>query len=558
MFGAIEAEEAATLPAAASGAATNGDATRLPFADATFDRIIASEVLEHIPDDDAAFAELARVLRPGGTLAVTVPAWLAERVCWALTDEYHAPFVEGGHVRIYTEAGLRRQLRGAGLQPGAAHHAHALHPPYWWLRCAVGVTNDDHPLVQAYHQVLLWDIAGRRPSRVTELLDRLANPVLGKSIVVYATKPEARGDEHGMLCLPRRPRRRDRRRAAPDRRRHRRVAAALGHGARGSPAATPTRGTTSRRPWRSPSAAAAPRPSGPTSGCVGLQRPDGAWHQYYLADRVEQDKLDANVCAYVAAGVWHHCLLHRRRRLRRDDVAGGRAGHRLRARPADAAGRDHLGPPRRRHAVVVRAAHRLVVDLPLAALRHRPRRAARPRAARLGAVRRPPRPTSIAPRARRLRARSTAGRWTGTTRCSAASIGGDAGRERLAARFDRFVDDGQGVRCVNDRPWITVAETCECALAHLAVGERAIAERLFAWSASTATTTAATGPAPCTPTRPASPAASARPTPRRRSILAADALAGGSPAARAVRRPRRRAPRLIGAAELTDNEPSRD
>ena len=42
---------------------------------------------------------------------------------------------------------------------------------------------------------------------------------------------------------------------------------------------------------------------------VGLQRADGSWHQYYLEDRVEQDKLDANVVAYVAAGVWHHPLL---------------------------------------------------------------------------------------------------------------------------------------------------------------------------------------------------------------------------------------------------------
>ena len=81
--------------------------------------VIASEVLEHIPDDGAAFAELARVLRPGGTLAVTVPAWLPERICWALSDEYHAPFVEGGHVRIYNERELRAKLRAAGLQPGA-------------------------------------------------------------------------------------------------------------------------------------------------------------------------------------------------------------------------------------------------------------------------------------------------------------------------------------------------------------------------------------------------------------------------------------------------------
>jgi SAM-dependent methyltransferase len=191
MFAAIVDEEAATLPRQSWGGATNGDATRLPFADGTFDRIIASEVLEHVPDDGAAFAELARVLRPGGTIAVTVPAWLAERVCWALTDEYHAPFVEGGHVRIYSERGLRGAMREAGLRPGAAHHAHSLHTPYWWLKCAVGVTDDDHPLVKAYHQVVLWDILGTRPqSLVTRFLDRIGNPVLGKSLVVYAEKPE--------------------------------------------------------------------------------------------------------------------------------------------------------------------------------------------------------------------------------------------------------------------------------------------------------------------------------------------------------------------------------
>ena len=100
-----------------------------------FDRVIASEVLEHIPDDAGAMAELARVLQPGGTIAVTVPAWLPEKVCWALSDEYHAPFVEGGHVRIYTEAELRVEAaRRPGLVPGAAHHAHALHSPYWWLQ----------------------------------------------------------------------------------------------------------------------------------------------------------------------------------------------------------------------------------------------------------------------------------------------------------------------------------------------------------------------------------------------------------------------------------------
>ena len=68
---------------------------------------------------------------------------------------------------------------------------------------------------------------------------------------------------------------------------------------------------------------------------------------------------------------------HQRRRLRAEDVAGRRAGHRLRARPAASSRRDHLGSSRRRHAVVVRVAHRFVVDLSFAALRDRARRASR-------------------------------------------------------------------------------------------------------------------------------------------------------------------------------------
>ncbi|HYD09535.1 MAG TPA: methyltransferase domain-containing protein [Acidimicrobiales bacterium] len=171
------------------GVAVNGDALRLPFPDGTFDRIIASEVMEHIPDDAGAAAELFRVLRPGGTIAITVPSWLPEQICWAITDEYHAPHVPGGHVRIYSEALLRRRLRDAGFKPGAAHRAHALHSPYWWLKCAVGTTNDENPLVQAYLKLLTWDIA--EAPFVTRFADRVLNPVLGKSLVVYASKEAA-------------------------------------------------------------------------------------------------------------------------------------------------------------------------------------------------------------------------------------------------------------------------------------------------------------------------------------------------------------------------------
>lgn len=179
--------EAGEAPPGGMADCVTGDATKLPYPDNTFDRIIASEVMEHIPDDVGALDELFRVLKPGGKLAVTIPAWFPEKVCWAISDEYYAPKSVGGHVRIYTELEMRRKMRGAGLRPREAHHAHALHSAYWWLKCAVGIQNDDHFLVKPYNKLLVWDIA--KAPALTRVTERVLNPVLGKSLVVYATKP---------------------------------------------------------------------------------------------------------------------------------------------------------------------------------------------------------------------------------------------------------------------------------------------------------------------------------------------------------------------------------
>jgi SAM-dependent methyltransferase len=178
---------AGEVPAGAGAQTVRGDATRMPFPDGAFDRVIAAEVLEHIPDDWQALREIARVLRPGGQVAVTVPAWLPERICWRLSDDYHN--VPGGHVRIYTRAEMETKLARAGLRVGGHHHAHGLHSPYWWVKCAVGVHDDDHPLARAYHRLLVWDIM-KKPA-ATRLADRALNPLVGKSIVIYADKPPA-------------------------------------------------------------------------------------------------------------------------------------------------------------------------------------------------------------------------------------------------------------------------------------------------------------------------------------------------------------------------------
>jgi SAM-dependent methyltransferase len=176
---------AGEAPHGAHARSVGGDATAMPFGDGAFDRVIAAEVLEHVPADHRALAEIARVLRPGGLLAVTVPAWLPERICWRLSGEYHN--TPGGHVRIYTRPELEAKLRAAGFEVGGHHHAHGLHSPYWWLKCAVGVHRDDHPLARAYHRLLVWDIVARPP--VTRLAERALNPLIGKSIVLYSRKP---------------------------------------------------------------------------------------------------------------------------------------------------------------------------------------------------------------------------------------------------------------------------------------------------------------------------------------------------------------------------------
>jgi SAM-dependent methyltransferase len=173
--------------APAAGAVTNGDALALPFPDAAFDRVIAAEVLEHIPADEAALSELVRVLRPGGTIAITVPRWLPEVICWTLSDDYHGK--PGGHIRIYRASQIADRMRRAGLEVTGSHHAHALHSPYWWIKCAVGVDNDQALPARLYHRFLVWDITTGKPS--VRRLEQAMNPLIGKSLVLYATKPLA-------------------------------------------------------------------------------------------------------------------------------------------------------------------------------------------------------------------------------------------------------------------------------------------------------------------------------------------------------------------------------
>ncbi len=214
---------------------------------------------------------------------------------------------------------------------------------------------------------------------------------------------------------------------------------------------------------------------------VATQRPDGAWHQYYLADGVEDAKLDANVCAYVAAGVWHHWLLTGDRGFLDTmwpvveravefvlDLQTPRGEIRW-ARHAD-------GTPWSFALLTGSASicHSLRCAIALAELLGHERPDWELSAASLShAVASVP--EAFAPKDR------WAMDWYYPV--LAGVVTGDDGRERLDEGWATFVMEGKGTRCVSDRPWVTTAETCECVLAHLGVGRTALALDLFSWIA---------------------------------------------------------------------------
>lgn len=213
---------------------------------------------------------------------------------------------------------------------------------------------------------------------------------------------------------------------------------------------------------------------------VGMQLVDGSWHQYYVADGVEDAKFDANVCAYVATGVWHHFLLT-------DDTGFLETMWPVVERAIDFV--LELQTPR---GEVLWARHPDGTPWPFALLTGSSSichslRCAIAVAEHLGHER-PDWELSGANLAHVLanvpEAFEPKDRWAMDWYYPVLSgvLDRDDARARLDASWDTFVLPGKGVRCVSDRPWVTAAETCECVLAHLAVGLEERALDLFTWA----------------------------------------------------------------------------
>lgn len=169
------------------GAFVQGNAFSLPFRDGCFDKVICSEVMEHVHDYRAAARELARVTRPGGLVAVTIPTATSEHLYLRVGDDYFES--PGGHIRIFRPRDLARGLAAAGLATVGVGFAHALHTPYWVLRSIAGLPRaDESRLVRAYRSFLIRATVSRGLSR----LERALNYCFPKSVVLYAEKRTAR------------------------------------------------------------------------------------------------------------------------------------------------------------------------------------------------------------------------------------------------------------------------------------------------------------------------------------------------------------------------------
>jgi len=163
---------------------TRGNITSLPFKDASFDKIICSEVLEHVLDDHKAIKELARVLKEEGTLAVSVPSYVPEAICWKLSRDYHGK--PGGHIRIYKAREIVSKLKQNNLRLYAVRHKHALHSFYWISRSLFGVENEKALIPALYHKFLVWDIY--KSTKPVRLIDNFLNKFFSKSLVLYTHK----------------------------------------------------------------------------------------------------------------------------------------------------------------------------------------------------------------------------------------------------------------------------------------------------------------------------------------------------------------------------------
>ncbi|MDY6933142.1 MAG: class I SAM-dependent methyltransferase [Spirochaetota bacterium] len=159
-----------------------GNALDLPFKEKTFDRIICSEVMEHVTDDDLACKELVRTLKNGGKIVITVPTTFSEYLYGLITDEYFTS--PGGHIRKYLPGKLIKIMKNNNLEIYNIRFKHSFHAIYWLIRCVVGLHLEDHVITKTYKNFLVLTMQSNLMKKIESFFDFF----FPKSMVVYAYK----------------------------------------------------------------------------------------------------------------------------------------------------------------------------------------------------------------------------------------------------------------------------------------------------------------------------------------------------------------------------------
>jgi SAM-dependent methyltransferase len=156
-----------------------GDVCALPFDDARFDFILATDIIEHVDDDVKAMSELARVLKPGGTILVTVPTFTS---LWGLQD------VLAHHKRRYRMGQLLNVVRGANLTASKSYYFNfLLFVPIWFARQVNKVLKPD-VRSEADINTPLMNTVFKAIFRVDTMLAPSVHMPVGVSALVVARK----------------------------------------------------------------------------------------------------------------------------------------------------------------------------------------------------------------------------------------------------------------------------------------------------------------------------------------------------------------------------------
>jgi hypothetical protein len=126
--------------------------------------------------------ELVRVLRPGGTIGITIPTATTEWLYLALSKLYFES--PGGHIRVFRPRDLARAMGRAGLRVYHAGFAHALHSPYWAVRALLGLDDETPGPTRSFRRFLL--LATR--SRVWSRAERCLDWIWPKSLILYGVR----------------------------------------------------------------------------------------------------------------------------------------------------------------------------------------------------------------------------------------------------------------------------------------------------------------------------------------------------------------------------------